>query len=66
MDVTVMTLTSKQARWIERCAKRLRELDSLFTYMDSMVHAFDLYRAWPILDPTEAADAFLQPEQIAA
>jgi hypothetical protein len=66
MDVNVRTLTAKQARWIERCAKRLKQLGPLFTHMDALGLAFDLYRAWPGVDPINAADAFLEPEQLAA
>ena len=66
MDVNVMTLTSKQTRWVERCAKRLQQLGPLFTHMDAVCLAFDLYRAWPSVGPVEAAEAFLQPEQVAA
>ena len=66
MDVTAMTLTSKQTRWIERCAKRLKQLGPLFTHMEAVRLAFDLHQAWPGVDPTEAAEAFLRPEQIAA
>jgi hypothetical protein len=61
-----MTLTSKQTRWIERCAKRLQQLaPPPFTYVEAVSLAFELYRAWPLIDSTEAAEAYFQPEQLA-
>ena len=66
MDVTAMTLNARQTRWIERCARRLRQLGPLLTHMDAVSLAFDLYRAWPGVDPSEAAEAYLRPDQIAA
>jgi len=66
MQATVMSFTSKQTRWIERCAKRLKQIGPLFTHVDAIALAFDLHRAWPDVDPTDAAEAYLRPEQVAA
>ena len=65
MDVTVMTLSSKQSRWIDRYAKKLQEFaPSPLTHMAAVSLAFDLFRAWPLIDPLEAAEAYFQPEQL--
>ena len=62
MDVSMTKLSSEQRRWVERCAKRLKQLGPLFNHMDAVSLAFDLHRAWPGVDPTEAAEAYLAPE----
>ena len=62
MNVSVTKLSSEQRRWVERCAKRLKQLGPLFNHMDAVLLAFDLHRAWPGVDPTEAAEAYLAPE----
>jgi hypothetical protein len=54
-------MTSQQTRWIERCAKRLKQLEQC-THMEAVQQAFNLYRAWPGIDPTEAADVFMAPD----
>jgi len=61
MSVDVRSLDPVQTRWIEKCADRLKELRSDYEHMEAVQKAFDLYRAWPGLDPVEAADAYLAP-----
>jgi hypothetical protein len=34
--------------------------------MEAVQLAFDLYRAWPTMQPKDAADAFMAPEKLAA
>lgn len=62
----VRTLTPSQTRWIERCARRLKYHGPLFTHVDAVELAFDLFRAWPDMDPVDAADVFLAPQPLAA
>lgn len=55
------TLTRSEARWIERCAQRLKELDATLAHQEAVRLAFDLVRVWPRLQPFEAAEAYVAP-----
>ena len=64
--MNIRALNPEQTLWIERCARRLKRLGPLFTHIDAISLAFDLYRVWPAIGPKRAADAFMAPERFTA
>lgn len=54
-------LDRPQVRWIERCADRLKALDHSMNHMTCVQRAFDLLQVWPMLEPEEAAAAYMAP-----
>ena len=65
-SMNIRALNPEQTLWIERCARRLKRLGPLFTHIDAISLAFDLYRVWPAIGPKRAADAFMAPERFTA
>jgi hypothetical protein len=50
--------TTEAQTWLSRCAQRLQMLDERLGIARAIELALDLHRAWPLLGPDEAVDAF--------